>query len=90
MAELKRVTNRGDNFNELKYYTFDKNKPPILKVEMEEKFVADCRLIYMLLPWKHNPTITLTMIDPPTYGSEHQLIVQSILLLPKVSRCQQA
>ncbi len=41
MAELKRVTNRGDNFNELKYYTFDKNKPPILKVELEEKFVAE-------------------------------------------------
>jgi len=41
MAELKRVTNRGDNFNELKYYTFDKNKPPILEVELEEKFVAE-------------------------------------------------
>ncbi len=40
MSELKRIT-REKNVGELKNYTLDKSTPPILEVELGEKFVAE-------------------------------------------------
>lgn len=40
MSELKRVT-RGSNHDKLKYFTLDRNIPPILRVEPGERFVAE-------------------------------------------------
>ena len=40
MSELKRIP-RTKKFDELKYFTLDKNIPPIIEVELGERFVAE-------------------------------------------------
>ena len=40
MSQMKRIP-REKNFGEMKNYAFDKNTPPVLEVELGEKFVAE-------------------------------------------------